>query len=1076
MFIARVQQNPNHRQRTMILLTGIAGWMLTSMSVAAGTRLSFVYDAGNGRAAKLAELAQANLGENAGVELLERTQVQQILKEQKLSLSGALDASQAIAIGKLLTVDLIATVECSREKESVPGIVIFDSRSGVRYEDAALPASESHLEQSIAEILRCVHAAIRKREGGAGAVHTVGITSIRNADLPRRDDSLCETVGLLVERGLTRSADLAILERRRLSSVNDERTLPIQDAPQGLLASLTTVELEISRSADGRGLQATARWKSADGRQTDKVMVTVSEPSSALLAESLLQKLIESLQAAPVVVVGDPRAEARRFDAEASHDYSHRQFAAAVRAQEAAVALDPTNLDFTERLAEYLVRFATYQFSPSQINIVDGGNWKQTIVDPAVLDALLENGTRGVDINMGSTRPSAHHPPFNQTLVYLCYRLNGFRSTAAPEVQAKIDSFFRLCRTRSENHIESWALQAESNPRNLDRYLSAFQMECALLYAFSIDTQQYAATMLPVSSRWVAVTKDWQPEFSKTNGGSQLNMLLSAIVTGQRTFYIDQAEYLKVMKPLFGSMRQHSRPIVRLYGVLGQIRAGILLREESEETGFARFASEYRSLAQEIYRNPEPWNPELTRFEVWSAWLDAIERLPSQTPRAIPGKVIAQELLAMCQFLLDRNELKYPVIQQIPWRIDHAAAYPLIVRMSELVDSPRFVDPERDKARIRSLLNTIQQDLLQKHPEFAAGPADVPWWQARKIFDVQQFNALQNLIAPQIIGQAVYGFGFEYEDNRTYLRLIKVSLSGAAAQRKSRIELDQRPGSLTVFQMNHFIPSVSLDGNTLFAATDGAGIAVFPLDEGAAYRIGIEAGLPSDKVTSVACLDRKLYAGAGDGYLIGYDLHTGQCEIVASSRRKEKLSAFDDRAPFRVPYMVRDPARKRIVILIGDGLWQIVLPEGKLKEMVDLQSAQTGRWNPKLSGNHLGWGSPVRNDRILLSTVFEAIEIDLKNDRAELIHSPDHGTFQIVPPHLLLNGSLWSAYSFGRLSLQKRRQQKFALPGYGDYPFQATQCLELLGNGRQLLVGDDRSLWLLELKEHEQLKDQSAAQ
>ena len=44
-----------------------------------------------------------------------------------------------------------------------------------------------------------------------------------DVDLPRDMDAFCDSVGLLLERGLAASPDLAVLERRRLHQVNRER-------------------------------------------------------------------------------------------------------------------------------------------------------------------------------------------------------------------------------------------------------------------------------------------------------------------------------------------------------------------------------------------------------------------------------------------------------------------------------------------------------------------------------------------------------------------------------------------------------------------------------------------------------------------------------------------------------------------------------------------------------------------------------------------------------------------------------------------------------------------------------------
>ncbi|MCX7421114.1 MAG: hypothetical protein NT013_16450 [Planctomycetia bacterium] len=234
--------------------------LLGSNSSSAATRIALLNGEGTDQTANVVDLAQVALSKEPELELLDRAFIRRVMDEQKLSVSGLVDASQEIAVGKLLAVDLIAVVETSpgKENENVPGLVIFDSRTGVRYWNAALPVAATELEKSADAIVIAVRTAHRKREGRTPAFHTVGLMTVRNADLPRSQDGLCEAVGLLVERGLSRSPDLAVLERRRLAHVNEERALPVVEPPKDLLASLTTIDLEIARGEGGRGLKSVA--------------------------------------------------------------------------------------------------------------------------------------------------------------------------------------------------------------------------------------------------------------------------------------------------------------------------------------------------------------------------------------------------------------------------------------------------------------------------------------------------------------------------------------------------------------------------------------------------------------------------------------------------------------------------------------------------------------------------------------------------------------------------------------------------------------------------------------------------
>ena len=1025
------------------------------------TRVALMTGEGREPIGKIVALAQAKLSAEAGLELLDRDETQRVLKEQKLSLSGVVAATEAIAVGKLLAVDLFAVVEGPPGQEAVSGIVVFDAKTGVRYWDAALPVSDTELDGAVEAVVSAVRAANRKRSQLNAGLHTISLLTVRNADLPRSQDGLCETVGFLIERGLPRSPEIAVLERRRLEHVNEERTLPVAAPSTDLLPSLVTFDLEVSRAEDGRGLQATALLKHAGKVAPETVIATVGEPNAALLADALLAKLIEALHATRGASTSDRLLEARRFNAEATHHQSHRRYGESVRAGEAAHALDPANEDYAERLAIYLVREATYLFSPDKVTIVDGGDWKLTTVEAAVFETLMARATRGVEINSQATRPSAHYPDFNHTLVYLCRRLNGYREVASPVAQERIEAFFELCRRRSGDYIETQAAKAEADPRQLDRYMSHFEGENDILYACSIDTAHYADTMFLLAGRWLAVTKDWRPEFHSTNGGSQFNSLLSAMVVGRRPFYMDQPVYAKRMAPLFAVMREHSRPVVRLNGLYGELRSAMLLGTVTDEVGYARFAAELRPLAQEIIANPAPWHAERTRSEVYATWLNAIDNLSGKTRHL----AIARETVELGNFLMSRNEVRYEVVQKLQWNVAPATAFPLIERMSALVDSPQFNDVLHEQTRLRSHLMTVRQELLSKHPELATTPVHVPWSKATRIFDVAQHQGLSDLVGRTIVGDVVYGFCLQFERARGHLRLIRVPLKGGRVELLSQLELGLPAAKPEPYERPHFVTGVCVADGSIYIATKGAGIVEFPLDKRVPRRIGVEDGLPSDKVTCVAVLEGKLYAGVGDGYLISYDLDTRRCDVLASSRRKQKLSPFDDQPPFRVPAMVADPLRKRIVFVIGKGLWQLTPADGKMTQVIDLIAADTGRSEPKLDGSSIDWASPRRGDRLLISNVFRVMEIDLTRDRATLIHSPESGIFSNPPPHLLVHGWLWSGESFARLSLDKREFQRLPSPDKGPARFRSNVSLDLINDGRQILAGDAWSLWLLDLSD-----------
>jgi hypothetical protein len=1048
------------------LLASLLWSICTAVGVAEGTRIALVGSERGPQVEDVLNLAQAKLSADASLVLLERTEIRRVLDEQKLSLAGVAEAANAVAGGKLLDVHLFAVIESQPGGDGALGLVIFDAARGVRYWDAALPVGASAAADSV---VAAVHSATRKQHQFGQGLRTIGLLAVRNADLPRSDDGLCESVGLLFERGLPRSPDVAVLERKRLEQVNQERPLPGITPPAELLASLLLVELEIGRG-NGGGLRATALVTGNSAKNAQQIGVQVHERDAAMLAELLLQKVIETLAAAPADAPPSRQLEAQRFEREAHHHYSHEEYAGAVRAMEAATALDPKNERFAAGLALYLLRYATWLFSPSDMNSTKGGvdAWADVQVDGLVLESLVSRASRGVEISSDLLKRGlrdmwGHLVAFDYPMERLCDRLRGARRNAAAANRAQIDTFLSLCRERSLEFVESKAAQAEKEPRGLDHYSAVFQAQCSAVKAGCIDTAQYAQAMNRLTSRWLRATKEWPPHLCKWNGSEGFNMLLAAIVNeggaARWPWAVDEHDYARVMEPLFAAMQQHARPSVRLYGVQAQIRAEMVLGRISEETALARFAAEYRPLAQSIITHPEPWHAGRTREEVYEAWRSAIAEIPAKDPRTFA----AREFRQLGDFLLSRNELRYKIVQSVLEALDPASALRMTGRFSAIINSATLDDPGA-RNTIASHLNTVEQKILTAHPNLAASRPEVPWSKATKIFDVAHLPQLTAVVRPLVAGEVAYAFGFEFEGEHSALRLIRIPLQSGRPELLGALDLARSPKSLRSYEQSRFVPSACVGGDTVYAATNGAGIVAFPMNGDGPRSIGTREGLPEDIVQSVAWLDGKLYAGLGEGYLVTYDLESARCDVVASSRRKEKRSPFDDQAPFQVPFMCSDPERVRVVFVIGKALWQLTPADGRLTRVLDLHDLQRDGGEPKLDGNTLISSGVVRDDRVLFSTPFRAVEIDLRQNTGAVIHHPNQGVFAMWPPHLVINESLWSADFFASLSLKARTQQRFPPLENGNAAYRPSQCLAVVGDGRQVLAGDERTLWLLDLK------------
>jgi hypothetical protein len=130
--------------RGMIVLMA---WLLCSLGIQAATRVALVTTGADAELAKVQDTALVLLRKDAGLEMVERAEINRVLQEQQLSLAGDVGANEAVKAGQLLRADLFAVLEgsvASTAPHPEPlALVVFDARTGVRYADAELAASNT---------------------------------------------------------------------------------------------------------------------------------------------------------------------------------------------------------------------------------------------------------------------------------------------------------------------------------------------------------------------------------------------------------------------------------------------------------------------------------------------------------------------------------------------------------------------------------------------------------------------------------------------------------------------------------------------------------------------------------------------------------------------------------------------------------------------------------------------------------------------------------------------------------------------------------------------------------------------
>jgi hypothetical protein len=426
---------------------------------------------------------------------------------------------------------------------------------------------------------------------------------------------------------------------------------------------------------------------------------------------------------------------------------------------------------------------------------------------------------------------------------------------------------------------------------------------------------------------------------------------------------------------------------------------------------------------------------------------------------------------------------------------EYRQRWSLIVRGLEVLDAQQ-IQKNAEANILKNDLARYKQQMIQAHPELARPAprpiAVVPWedaWPIVQISDFEQFKRLKKLF---VAGQTLYALGVEEKEQDTVLHLLRVPLRGLLPQKRvemlGKFEVTRLPNKPPFWKPEHVHSALGKDHVWLGTLTDG--IVEFDLGTKTARQLTKGLDLPSQKVTSLAWLDGKLYGGLEGGCLLALDPKSGKFELLASSRRKGQQSPFDDGELLHVPFVLADPQRQRLLFLLHqrpkylsysaltpmpreptNGLWEYHVPTGKFKKHVDLF------WHSLTTG-HLS-----EKDRLLLRGQYSTMSFDLAKNEARLLHS----TFPAGPslpvekalssewfypagtPQLERAGWLWSSEPFARLSLTQRRRDLLPSPVQGkeQEPFTASDGIELLSPD-ELLVGDGQGYWILKLKKEPQ--------
>jgi hypothetical protein len=1058
------------------------------------------------RVQAIRELAEVQLAQGDHFQMLDRQEVERIMTEQHLAATGLVDVESAVKLGKILAVDLLAVVESDPRSQGA-AFVVFDPATGVRLWDAGL-GIENGSKAADALAAAILDAAAKFRN--PAALHTICLMTVRNADLPRDMDGFCDAVGRLLERNLVGSSSVALLERGRLEQVSKERAIaPGENRGSELRASLVTVELEISRGADGHGLRAAAFLSDSEARSLGKLTAANQQEDPVALASDLAGQFADKLKLPPGAA-GDRAIEAARFFREAQLRTNRSDYAHALVAAEAAHALAPANVVCHATLARALV----FNALPPRTVVQVGGAWVANAPMPSyvlrgtemiadLLPLTADLPPRPASVARGQLKEAAD---VLRDYVALKRSRAVFTKSKEPEPEG-LDTLSAPLRRYLLKEDE--LLRASANESDLRLHLQklVFDME----FVFSRDSAQWSEDLVHCIEEWLD-RRAQTPAMEPYADMAALDDLILPHYSWfdnrtERRWAMTAADYERFVA-IEKRMQVDRDPVIEGYGDLLGLSLAVARAQNSPEQ-MKREVDAFVAVRKRLLAQPGTHDQPAT--------LRLNYHLMCMADRLLDGTIHAGQIsVELLDFSLSRGEIETTlalrgVANGLKFNAPLSDAektrrIAVIQRLLEVREAPGTV---RLSANFNETQFRVMLEKLQRPNTNSTGFATTrPWISQKQLLDVFDVDGLQAITYPIIDGDWIYllgASGHKHGDPYT-AQLLRIPLAGGPIQPFASL---RTPIGFTVIgspqrrlgSAPDWVTGACLAEGKYCAATRDQGIMVFPTDGSPAVQLTEKEGLPTNWCQSIALLDGMIYAGLGklgsESYLVSCDLSNRRVDVLASNVRRDRKSPLDDGTAFSIRGLVADPPRHRLIVVVQryepkqqvNGIWEYKPANGQWKQLLPMAlriPAVGGDLAYCLSVN------PVGGERINVMTASAYFQFDLRTDRALVLFHTGAATDPFLPGDTPLIAGKTAGARNGSMSQwpPANGAAAFASPwvwssGFGQFPwsrcniltgqreyfgtlrpefpvnFQPRFLTPVAGENSRILVGDYYGLWLL---------------
>ena len=856
---------------------------------------------------ELLALSEAKLFELKDLTLLDRTDINKVLAEQKLT--GMFDANNAVELGRILKADIFAVLETT-------SIVIFDAQTGLRFVDETLPEK---IEDAVQTVFNAVKTAVEKREKlDKGNLVTFGVLEVRNVDFPVSRDAWCRAVAGMLERSLLHRGG-AVLERSRLQHVNRERALT-DDGSNDLLASMKLVNLTFTRGTAADTFKLTARI----GNDTFYAESSFDKPLDAVrgLAEQLLESNVEQRRI----------NEAARFAEESLYFLNINELAAAIEKMEVAVALEPENVNYKERLCTMLMNRARTHLVMTSVGFVlqpqetDAETMRQCVQDFWRIEAIVDTFPPGHRTREANDRTGFRHQLIEHARKFYPEYKDELEALALQRNRRDLNSWF----TNTYRPALNRTVDLESFQRNMRTLMTLAPRTGVLSDTISLDAEvvenalrlsrQYGLRVENPTNRQldndIYRFYDLLERFASIALGARLNNVAetdptTAAVIEQILVMLEQDSRLP---PQIYAWIARNRPVPSVRAIM----QGTTPAQRNEY--FQKVKAYLASLPKNIdFRDSEILYDQLFIIIETSLGIDtqifrnftsviqiteALELADSRDEFAF--QTLHQYIYAASAVRRNSNDIllrsRLPDYRQLQEQFDPVIPRQLALgeRLTqEAVVNKRGISLGNTAADLRSY--ALRTGVIERTETPAADVAD-RFWKSEvtllPIADGYTKNTMPSDV-PKIRG------------NRLFLTLYKTERTNRFV---GCVDLDTLETQYIPFPPNAGLLHICKDNLyfRIFSETNSQ-LLIYPHD-GSESRFASLEGLPGTHLRIIGSLDNKCYAAVDEDWVFRLDLETLEWEQLSSSRAKEGNTPFIDGIQIKKFEVLYDVVREHIIL------------------------------------------------------------------------------------------------------------------------------------------------------------------